>query len=75
MFYVYVQANSLIKSSEEENYLKWVSQGLKAALLAYAVGSFFLSVGLYPHLYLLLGMVIVIRILKHAEEIRAWQET
>jgi putative inorganic carbon (HCO3(-)) transporter len=75
MIFVYAQANSLIKSFREENYLKWISQGLKGALLAYAVGSFFLSVGLYPHLYLLLGMVIVIRILKHAEETRVWQET
>ena len=69
MFYVYAQANSFMKSSREENYLKWVSQGLKAALLAYAVGSFFLSVGHYPHLYLLLGIAIVVKILGQEEEV------
>ncbi|HVP36419.1 MAG TPA: O-antigen ligase family protein [Terriglobales bacterium] len=75
MLYVYTLANSLIKSFREENYLKWISQGLKGALLAYAVGSFFLSVGLYPHLYLLLGMVIVIGILKSEQKKEICQET
>lgn len=63
MFYIYRQANRLAKASQEENYLKTISQGLVGALLAYVVGSFFLSVGHYPHLYFLLGMAIVIKIL------------
>lgn len=75
MFYVYIQANSFIKPSGEEDYLKWVSQGLKGALLAYAVGSIFLSVGLYPHLYLLLGMVIVINLLKSEQRTGIWKAT
>jgi putative inorganic carbon (HCO3(-)) transporter len=63
MFYIYSQANRLAKSIQEGNYLKTISQGLVGALLAYAVGSFFLSVGHYPHLYFLLGVAIVIKIL------------
>ena len=63
MFYIYRQANRLTKSIQEENYLKTISQGLVGALLAYAVGSFFLSVGHYPHLYLLLSIAIVVKVL------------
>jgi probable O-glycosylation ligase (exosortase A-associated) len=63
MFYIYRQANRLTKSIPEENYLKSISHGLKGSLLAYAVGSFFLSVAHYPHLYFLLGMAIVVKIL------------
>jgi putative inorganic carbon (HCO3(-)) transporter len=67
MFYIYKQSTLLIKNTREGGYLKSVSLGLKGALLAYAVGSFFLSVGYYPHLYLLLGIVVLVKILKEAE--------
>lgn len=64
MIYIYRQATVLISSSAEDNYIKTVSNGLRAALLAYAVGSFFLSVAYYFHLYFLLGITIVLRILE-----------
>ena len=64
MFYIFRQATLIIKNTREESYLKSISFGLKGALLAYAVGSFFLSVGYYPHLYLLLSIVIVLKILR-----------
>jgi probable O-glycosylation ligase (exosortase A-associated) len=67
IFYIYKQSTLLIKNTREGSYLKSISFGLKGALLAYAVGSFFLSVGYYPHLYLLLGIAILVKILKEAE--------
>ncbi len=67
ILYIFRQATLLIKNTREENYLKSISFGLKGALLAYAVGSFFLSVGYYPHLYLLLGIVVLVKTLKKAE--------
>jgi len=67
IFYIYKQSTLLIKNTREGSYLKSISFGLKGALLACAVGSFFLSVGYYPHLYLLLGIAILVKILKEAE--------
>jgi len=69
MFYIYRQSNLVIRSPREENYLKCISEGLKGALLAYAVGSFFLSVGHYPHLYFLLGIAIVVKLLNREEKV------
>ena len=65
IFFIFRQNTQCMKfNREKENvYLVSISQGLKGALIAYAVGSFFLSVGYYPHLYLLLGLTIVLEIL------------
>jgi probable O-glycosylation ligase (exosortase A-associated) len=71
LFYIYRQSDLLTKSYGEEEYLKSISQGLTGALLAYAVGSFFLSTGYYPHLYLLLGVVTSVKILEEREQPKA----
>lgn len=65
IFWIFRQNSLLMKLNQEKGnaYFVSISQGVKGALIAYAVGSFFLSVGYYPHLYLLLGMTIVLEIL------------
>jgi len=67
MFYIYRQTTLLTKSFKEDSYFKSICMSLKGALLAYAAGSIFLSVGYYPHLYLLLGIVVLVKTLKEAE--------
>jgi putative inorganic carbon (HCO3(-)) transporter len=71
IFYIYRQATVLIAFYQRDNYLESICLGVKGALLTYAVGSFFLSVGYYPHLYLLLSIVMLVKILKEAEIVRS----
>jgi putative inorganic carbon (HCO3(-)) transporter len=65
VFLIFRSNTFLMKMSLEKGntYLASMSQGIKGALVAYVVGSFFLSVGYYLHLYLLLGMTVILEIL------------
>jgi len=66
MYLIWRENTRLIKLNQRtgDNFFLALSQSLKAALIAYSVGSLFLSVGYYPHLYLLLSITMVLKILK-----------
>ncbi|MFH0930617.1 MAG: putative O-glycosylation ligase, exosortase A system-associated [Candidatus Zixiibacteriota bacterium] len=71
IYLIYKENNRLQKSIKRgplgNNFYITISQALKASLIAYAVGSLFLSAAYYPHLYILIGLTLINKLLVKKE--------